>query len=364
MLGRRFDQRSGLVCHSLALATDGTLWSWGANDHGQLGDGSTERKLSPVRVTGLGEVTIIAVAGGATHSVALDQTGRAWAWGSNSHGQLGDGTTGSRSTPGEVSGAATFSSVAAGDSFSLALDDGGAAWGWGANNVGQVGNGDGGFGIVSSPAPVDSDVQYSTVLAGGTHDLAVTSGGDIHAWGLNLHGQLGFDTDMFYADSPGLVEGVGEIEVTSAAAGLNHSRALTADGTVWGWGANDRGQLGDETTAGRTDPVPVSGPAAAVTTVASFDDHSIALTGDGTAWAWGYNQYGQIGDGTTTTRVLPVPVTTVTGTGCPPGATPLPGVDPLRCSLQAGTEYTYELTVRLGSWSATSDPLTVTTATP
>ncbi|MBE0447207.1 MAG: S-layer homology domain-containing protein [Actinobacteria bacterium] len=277
--------------HSLALKPDGTVWAWGDNGQGQLGDGTTTDKHTPVPVSGPSGIT--AITAGDDHSLALKSDGTVWAWGRNSRGQLGDGTTTRSLTPVPVSGLSEVIAVAAGADHSLALKPDGTVWAWGSNYFGELGNET--MTRSLTPVPVSGLSEVIAVAAGDFYSLALKSDGTIWAWGYNASGQLG-DGTTTYRSTPAQISELSGI--TAIAAGSGHSLALKSDGTVWAWGRNSRGQLGDGTTTRSFTPVPVSG-LSEVIAVAAGIDHSLALKSDGTVWAWGYNASGQLGDGTT-----------------------------------------------------------------
>nr|WP_269456777.1 Ig-like domain-containing protein [Thermanaeromonas toyohensis] len=290
--------------HSLALKSDGTVWAWGANNYGQLGDGTTANRYTPVQVQGLSGVVAIAAALG-SHSLALKSDGTVWAWGYNYYGQLGDGTTTNRYTPVQVQGLSNVVAIAAGGSYSLALKSDGTVCAWGYNGQGQLG--DGTTTNRYTPVQVQNQNLQSSVVAiatHGNHSLALKSDGTVWAWGANAYGQLGDGTTTNRL-TPVQVWNLSG--VVAIAGGGNHSLALKSDGTVWAWGYNGAGQLGDGTTISRYTPVQVQG-LSGVVAVAGGSNHSLALKSDGTVWAWGQNGYGQLGDGTTTNRTTPVQV--------------------------------------------------------
>jgi len=284
--------------HTVALRRDGTAWTWGPNYYGQLGDGTTDGRLTPVRVQGLANV--VAVAAGSNRTVALRGDGTVWAWGCNYSGQLGDGTTANRSTPVQVPGLVDVVAVAAGYDHTVALRRDGTVWSWGSNYSGQLG--DGTTTNRSAPVQVQGLVDVVGVTAGGWHTVALRRDGTVWAWGANNLGQLGDGTTT---DRTTPVQVPGLTDVATVSAGSYHTVALRRDGTVWTWGANWAGQLGDGTTTGRTTPVQVTGltdvvaVAAGATAGGGWTGHAVALRSDGTVWAWGLNTSGQLGDGTT-----------------------------------------------------------------
>ena len=296
--------------HSLAIGADDTAWAWGSNANGELGNGTTTDSPSPIRVQALTAVKGIAAGAEGAHSLAVTTDGAAWAWGDNSTGQLGNGTTNGSTTPVRVSGLGGVSAVAAGAEHSLALRTDGTVWGWGYNFYGQVGapsavcqNGSCSTQNRLTPVQVSGLSGVTAIAAGSQHSLALKSNGTVWAWGRNDEGQLGNGTTTS-GSTPVQVSGLSG--VVALAAGGYHSLALKSDGTAWAWGHNGQGQLGNGTTVSSRTPVQVS--LTAVTAVAGGRNHSLAAQGNGALWAWGYNAYGQLGDGTRTNRSSPVEV--------------------------------------------------------
>jgi alpha-tubulin suppressor-like RCC1 family protein len=295
--------------HSLALRTDGTVWQWGANFFNEPEDPTLFSKTS-VQVSALSNVT--AIADGSLHSLALRADGTVWAWGFNDFGQLGNGTTTSSSTPVQVNGLSGVTAIAAGNLHSLALRTDGTVWAWGYNYSGQLGNGT----TTHSSAPVQvSGLSDVTAIAAGSaqgdHSLALRTDGSVWAWGDNYAGQLGNGTTT---DSPTPVQVSGLSDVTAIAAGFNPSLALRTDGTVQAWGNNRAGQLGNGTTTIFPTPTPVQvNGLAGVTTIGGGGFFSLAVLTDGTMTAWGDNSQGALGDGTLTSTSTPVRVSGLSG---------------------------------------------------
>ncbi|MFN8512672.1 MAG: hypothetical protein U0841_08805 [Chloroflexia bacterium] len=268
--------------HSLALAADGTVWAWGDDTFGELGDGPGAPDgcaigrlegpcaLSPVRVAGLTDV--VAIAAGNVHSLALKSDGTVWAWGDDDDGQLGDGPGGSdtcatgdmpfscATSPIVVPGLSSIVAIAGGGTHSLAVDRAGRVWAWGFDFFGQVGDGPGGPDTclflterdpcAMSPVPVAGLGDVVAVAGGWYHSLALDRAGRVWAWGRGDLGQLGggqAGPDTVEVDRPGLVVGLGD--AVAIAAGEVHSAALRRDGTIWTWGGTDAGQPGDGTGA-------------------------------------------------------------------------------------------------------------------
>jgi alpha-tubulin suppressor-like RCC1 family protein len=304
---------------TLALRSDGTVVAWGSNYFGQLGDGTTTDRATPVVVSGLSNV--IAVAAGETFSLALRSDGSVVAWGSNKFGQLGNGTNTDRLTPVSVSGLTNgVIAIAAGGAHALALKSGGAVVAWGSNHFGQLG--DGTSTDRNTPVQVAGLPSGVTAISAGSgHSLALTSAGGVVAWGDNDACQLGdgiFDTSVppnpvcNNRNVPFPVKGLAS-GVTAISAGERHSLALTSAGAVMSWGWNITGQLGDGSTVfSQNVPKQVVGLTSGVTAISAGGLHSLALKSGGSVVAWGKNFYGELGNGATKNRNAPVAVTALT----------------------------------------------------
>jgi len=291
--------------HTVLLRSDGTVWAWGSNGSGELGDGSYTNRLAPIQVTGLSGVT--AIAGGGYYTVALKSDGTVWAWGRNDCGQLGDGTSGAnRPTPVKVAGLSGVTAISAGYTHTVALKSDGTVWAWGANNYGQLGIGNTTNKL--TPVQVSGLSGVSAIAAGFHHTVALKSDNTVRAWGGNSSGQLG-DGSTTTRLTPVQVSGLSG--VTAIAAGIHHTVALKNDATVWAWGSNYSGQLGDGSTTTRLTPVQVSG-LSGISVIAAGGSHTLALKNDRTVWASGNNDYGQLGDGIGITRLTPVQVSGLT----------------------------------------------------
>jgi alpha-tubulin suppressor-like RCC1 family protein len=301
--------------HSVYLKSDGTVLAWGNNSDGQLGDGTTAESHTPLQVKGVdgaGALSDVkAIGAGTDHTVALKNDGTVWVWGNNSNGQFGNNSTTGSKTPVQVSGLSDVTAVAAGYHYTVALKSDGTVWSWGYNNKGQLGDGT----TNESHVPLQVKAVGGTgflspvkaIAAGYDHTVALMSDGTVCAWGNNIYGQLGNGTII---DSSTPVQASGLFGVIAIAAGYNHTVALKYEITaikVWTWGNNDHGQLGNGITPYSMNPA-VLGGLSNLTAVAAGKDHTVVLTSDGTLWAWGNNDRGQIGDGTTTERHGPVQV--------------------------------------------------------
>ena len=303
---RTSDQRKALSVaagssHSLVLMDDGTLWAWGANSSGQLGDGTGMDSLHPVLV---GE-GFAAVASGENHSLGVKTDGTLWAWGWNHAGEVGDGSSTTRFLPVQVGEG--FVDVAGGWLHSLGLKADGTLWGWGLNTSGQLGGGLENH----QQSPVQIGEEYSAIAAGYEHSLGIKADGALWAWGRKSSGLVGED-------------------FVTMAGGMEHSLGIKSDASLWAWGSNGYGQLGRGSDAQRKSAQPDMGPALATVGVGPYEDgharygdiepspfeespiqvgegfadvsagwiHSLFVKTDGSLWASGYNYNGQVGDGT------------------------------------------------------------------
>jgi MYXO-CTERM domain-containing protein len=295
------------VEHTVALKWDGTVWGWGWNFYGELGDNTTTDRLTPVQVSGLSSVTTVIA--GSQHTVALKSDGTVWGWGVNFDGQLGDGTTIKRLTPMQMSAPSGLTAVAAGNQHTVTLKSDGTVWATGNNSNGQLGDGT----IIKrlTPVQVSGLGGITAIAAGAYHTVALKSDGTVWTWGWNGEGQLGV-LMLPQTLTPVQVSGLGG--VTAIASGAYHTIALKSDGTVWTWGRNLEGQLGDNTTTKRYTPVQVIGLSGVTAVAGGTTGHnSMALKSDGTVWTWGSNGEGQLGDGTNTNRLTPVQVSGLSG---------------------------------------------------
>ena len=305
--------------HALGLTTDGVVEAWGANSEGQLGDGTTNESDVPVAVDAPEGVTFSAIAAGSSDSLALSTTGQVYAWGSNLLGQLGNGsTTGSDvPVPIDTPDGVTFSAIAAGGDHSLALSSTGVVYAWGANYAGQLGNGTTTSSDVPVPSTAPDGVTFSAIAAGTGFSLALTAAGQVYAWGFNGSGQLGDGTDSSSSTMVAISFPPGTI-ITSIACGADHALALSSTGAVFAWGSDVFGQLATALVDSATvdSPVPVQPlglpPLTTFVAVAGGLDASYALTSAGVVWTWGGDPSGQLGSGPPgVNAVTPAPLSSV-----------------------------------------------------
>jgi alpha-tubulin suppressor-like RCC1 family protein len=273
--------------HNLAVLSDGTVKSWGENLHGCLGDGTTTHRSTPVLVVGL--TNIIAVAAGEAHSLALDNDGKVWVWGNNETGQLGNGTNTDSHIPVRLSSLSDIVAISAGFDFSIALKKDGTLWAWGNNVWGVLG--DGSYTNKSSPVQVNL-CKVVSIAVGLSHVVAVKNDGTVWTWGWNLNGTLGDGSSDIKRSIPGQVPGLTNIK-SIAANGAIHTIALKNDGSLWAWGENYQGQLGNGTQQHQFTPIQLS-----ITNVAAIGNgahSSFAIQQDGKVWAWGWNTADNLG---------------------------------------------------------------------
>jgi len=293
-----------------AVLSSGGLKCWGQNNAGQVGDGTTTDRSTPVAVSGLSSgVTGISVGISSYSSCALLSSGGVKCWGGNGYGVLGDGTTTNRSTPVDVSGLTSgVSAISVGDRIACAVLSTGAAKCWGGNGSGQIG--DGTNANRYTPVGVSGlSSGVSAIAAGGTHTCALLTTGGVKCWGSNSNGRLGDGTTQwsnFPVDVSGLSSGVSAIS-----AGGQHTCALLTTGGVKCWGVNSSGQLGDGTITNSSTPVNVSGLSSGVTAISTSWSSSCALLSTGAVKCWGGNGSGQLGDGTKTNSSTPLDVLTL-----------------------------------------------------
>ena len=349
---------------SLGLADDGTLYGWGSNAYGVIGDGSGLNATRPVRVHTPEHASIASVAVGTFTAYAVDADGRGYSWGDGESGLLGAGAIPGRDTPGliDMPDGVRLTRVVAGEENGFALDVDGRAWAWGSGLDGQLGNGSltyeqrtpvpvtmpdgtafrtvsalgthalaiGENGVAYAWGRADSllgdgsrtdqkrqptriatprNVAYVDVAAGWDFSIAVGDNGKLYAWGWNYLGALGTGTEQ---DSrvPVQLPTPDGVRFTEVVSGGKHSLARTEDGEIYAWGANTYGAIGNGTTSteGQLSPALVSAPGVVFTSLAAGNGTSFATASDGTTYSWGLNDYTQLGDGTVVNSTVPTPV--------------------------------------------------------
>jgi len=290
--------------HTAAIRSDGSLWAWGLNSRGQLGNNSTTKSSVPVQEHS--KSTWVSVSAGYYHTAAIKSDGSLWAWGENG-GRLGNNSTTDSSVPVQENSKSTWVSVFAGSSHTAAIKSDGSLWAWGANNSGQLGNNS----AAGSSVPVQehSKSTWVSVSAGREHTAAIKSDGSLWAWGNNSYGQLGKNSTNDSSSLP--VQEHSKSTWVSVSAGSQHTAAIRSDGSLWAWGLNNSGQLGNNSTTDKSSvPVQEDSKSTWVSVSAGGSagsgSHTAAIKSDGSLWSWGSNRYGQLGNNSTTESSVPV----------------------------------------------------------
>ena len=310
LLGSLF-ATAGRGTPAVAATPSGVAYAWGNNDGGQLGNGTmnTTNNPTPEPAALPSGVTVTAVAAGKVHSLAIGSDGKVYSWGYNGFGQLGDGTTFDSSTPLAITLASgvTATAIAAGSYHSLAIGSNGTVYTWGSNSSGQLGNGT--TNESDSPAAITlaSGVTATAIAGGGAYSLAIGSNGKVYAWGFNSDGQLGNGTTTS-SSTPVAITLASGVTPRTIAAGTSHSLAIGSNGTVYAWGFNNNGQLGNGTTTMSLTPVAITlASGVTATAVAAGYAHSLGIGSNGRIYAWGSNSAGQLGNGMSNTSPNPTP---------------------------------------------------------
>ncbi len=292
--------------HVLAIAADGTLWAWGSNHAGQLGDTTTLSRSKPVQI-GI-DSDWQAVTAGMFFSMALKTDGSLWAWGQNYNGQVGNGTTDNQLSPVRIGMDTDWATMAAGQSHALAIKTDGSLWAWGSNNGGQLG--DGTKDNKTTPVRIGTGTSWVEISAGSTHSIGIQQDGSVWIWGNNYYWQLGTGTaEEFLIPSQGNEVEWSALNIgqTVVSAGSSFTAALGSDGLLRMWGSNRDGQIGSGETASYIPMLSIT-PFDSWRTVACGSGQTAAIKTDNTLWAWGSISYFQPADITYTPDNLPVPI--------------------------------------------------------
>ena len=292
--------------HTCALTSVGTIYCWGGNAYGQLGNGTTMQSNMPTAVAA--GVTFVSVSTGGYHTCALTSEGSLYCWGYNYNGQLGIGNTVNRTNPTAVFMPVDVivASIDAGGNYTCALTTVGTIYCWGRNEYGQLGNGTTSMSTTPSALGLSAGVPIDSISVGEISACARTSDGAIYCWGNNSYGQLGDGTTTHRSMPMPLSIPAGET-FASITAGVFHTCANTIVDTIYCWGVNAYGQLGTGDTLDRTSPVIVSMSVGVSSPSLSLGStHTCMLNSTGTIYCWGYNADGQLGNGTTSQSNTPV----------------------------------------------------------
>jgi prepilin-type N-terminal cleavage/methylation domain-containing protein len=288
---------------TFAIKQDGSLWGWGRNNIGQLGLNDTVNRLVPTRI-GISNAWTSASSRG-THTIAIQQDGSLWGWGYNIDGELGLNDTVDRLVPTRIGTSNTWTSASAGGDQSLAIQQDGSLWSWGYNGYGPLGLNDTVNRLV--PTRVGTGNTWSFVSTGYSHTLAIQQDGSLWGWGSNVYGQLGLNDTVNRL----VPTRIGTSNTwASVAAGGDHTLAIQQDGSLWNWGLNDGGQLAFNDTVNRFVPTRVGIENTWSTRLSGGGFYTLAIKQDGSLWGWGRNDSGQLGLNDTIDRYVSIRVGT------------------------------------------------------
>jgi alpha-tubulin suppressor-like RCC1 family protein len=306
LVWRTLSASKGSISFTTGITTANTGYAWGQDQWGALGNGGFfSSKLTPTLIAG--GLSWSQIASAANFSVGVTTTGVAYAWGENAYGVLGNGDTNARQSPVSVLGGITFTQMSAGFRHSVGLASGGAVWAWGRNNYGQLGIGSTTPSSALSPVSVVGGLTFTQVSAGYSHNVGIANTGVAYSWGTQATGRLG-DGVSGYNNIASPKSVVGGLTWSQVSAGGGHTLAITTGGVAYAWGDNGNGRLGDGTATTRASPVTVVGGITNWSQVSAGTAHSLGVTSAGTLYAWGNNDGGQLGDGTISAKSSPVTV--------------------------------------------------------
>lgn len=287
--------------NSTAIKNDGSAWYWGWNYYGTAGLPNTP---IPLQITGIGNGNLITT--GLNNTAVIKSDGTLWIWGWNEYGTIGDGTNNSSSSPIQVGTDTNWKYVSIGDQHISAIKTDGSLWAWGRNNSGQIGNNI--FGEQTTPLRIGTANDWEKSYSGYASNLAIKTDGSLWAWGWNAYGQLGDGTSTNRTTPIQIGSDTDWVDIAIT----THSLAIKSNGTLWAWGYNNYGKLGLGSTANQiVIPTQVGSDSDWMKAIPGFE-HTIALKDNGTLWAWGHNDVGQLGDGTNIDKTTPIQI----GTTC------------------------------------------------
>ncbi len=291
--------------NTIGIDKNGQVWGWGYNYYGQLGNNSVTSERTPVSILG-SKKTFCNIVSGRYHSTSIDKNGQVWTWGYNNYGQLGDNSVISRLTPVSIQGAKkTFCNITDGFFYSLVIDKNGQMWGWGYNFFGNLGDNS----TVSKCTPVSikgAKKTFCKVSSGYYHVEGIDKYGQVWGWGYNTKGGIG-DNSITSKCTPVSIQGAKKT-FCNISSGYFNTVGIDKNGQVWGWGYNDKGQLGDNSIVSRCTPVSIKGAKKTFCNIVISSKNTMAIDYNGQMWGWGYNYNGQLGDNTVLSHLTPVRV--------------------------------------------------------
>ena len=316
--GKKYVSVAAGYAHTLAIDEAGYLWAWGLNNYGQLGKGHTTKSSIPLEVKA-GTKFIAIAAGGVDDgfSLAIDSNGSLWAWGRNAYGQLGDGTTTNRTSPVIIMPTIKFKAVMAGAQHSLALASNGDLYAWGRNNYYQLGVNDGTTTDKTSPVLIKQNIV--SISAVYYHSLAIDTSGNLWVWGLNNYSQLG-DGSTTNLRIPtqirtgNLISGGATVNVPkfkTISGGSDHTLAIDVEGNLWAWGSNENGCLGYGSLSSTPKNRPLKLDTNVSFTAVNAFSQSIAICEDGRVWTWGRGRHYRLGQGNSNDLPVPTPISSI-----------------------------------------------------
>lgn len=285
----------------LALKTDNTLWGWGANYNGELGDGTYQIRPTISQIGNASDWLTIATGG--EHTIAIKTDGTLWSWGSNNAGQLGDGTTVKKNTPIQIGTDNNWRSISTKGSTSFAIKTNGTLWGWGQNNISNVGLGFYSLNI-TTPTQVGTETDWKNIYAGFDITVAIKTDNTLWAWGSNLNGKIGVGGFTGNYLSP--IQIGTDTDWKEVSTGY-HTLALKQNGTMWAWGNNSYGELGDNSNINKDLPIQI-GTDTDWLNIYATNYSSYGIKNNGTLWTWGSNTNYEMGNGTTTNISIPTQI--------------------------------------------------------
>lgn len=291
--------------HAVSLKCDGTLWSWGDNQFGQIGDNTNAQRFTPTQEISESTEWTRAI-GGDVHTTAMKSDGTVWSWGFSGCGQVGvHGGSSCFSSPVQEISGSTWSEISTSISHVMAVKTDGTLWGWGFNAFGQLGNGAAAVGVSSPVQEFCGDTNWCAAAAGTAHSIALKNDGSLWGAGLNAGGEIG-DGTTNASNSP-VREATNSTNWSKISAGYFTSGAIKSDYTLFMWGSNSCGKLGDNTTVNKSSPTQEITQSQDWSHVSlSKSSHTTAIKTDGTLWSWGKNTAGELGNGSITNTSSPV----------------------------------------------------------